>query len=159
VPITVGPNSFSSNKSAVTVSTNNPDGYSLSLQANSGDLAKVTAPTDTIPTIAGYTATSPASSTTTTSLIGNNSFWAYRVNNLGSFGTTTAQETNLQTTAYSWATVPTSDTTIRTGTRTDNLTTNTPQVTDVWFGVSPTYAKVSGSYQATITYTAVTNSL
>jgi hypothetical protein len=161
VPITVSPNHFSSNKSTVTVSTNSPGGYNLMMSVDSADLpgqanlTRSTTPFDTIPTIAGYTATLPASSTTTSSLIGNNSFWAYRVNNSGSFGTTTTPEHNSTTTAYSWATIPTIDTIIKTGTMTDNLTTNIPQDTDVWFGVSPTYAKTSGNYMAIITFTGV----
>jgi hypothetical protein len=153
VPITVTPNHFSSGQSIATVSTNAPTGYQLKLQATAADLNKVIAPPGTIPALSGYTATSPSSASNTSALIGNTSFWAYRVTNQSSFGTTTTQETNQTSTAYSWATVPTTDTVIRTGTTTDNLTTNTPQNTDVWFGTSPTLDKPAGAYATTITYT------
>jgi hypothetical protein len=129
------------------------------MKASSSSLTKTTTPTGTIPTITTtYTATSPASSTTISNLIANNStsFWAYRVTGYDSFGTTTTTETNQTATAYSWATIPTTSTKLRAGTTTDDLTTNTPQTTDVWFGVSPTIDKPAGDYTATITYTVAT---
>jgi hypothetical protein len=154
VQVNVQPSKFSSNQSPVTVSTNNPDGYNLSLKASSSDLTNTTTPATTIPTITGYDLTNPASDSLVSNLIGNSSFWAYRVTSQGSFGSTTTQETNVANTAYSWATVPTIDTLIRTGTQTDDLLTpDTPQITDVWFGVSPTISKASGDYTVTITYT------
>jgi hypothetical protein len=158
VPITIIPNRFSSNKSIATVSTNSPNGYVLSMQASSTNLTKTTTPTGTISTIASsYTPAAPSSATNTSNLIGSSSFWGYRVTNQDSFGTTTAQETNSQTTAYSWATIPTTDTTVRTGTTTDDLTTNVPQTTDIWFGVSATLDRPPGTYVVEIIYTVAPN--
>jgi hypothetical protein len=155
VPISVLPNLFSSSKSTVTVSTNNPNGYTLSLQAASSDLARTTAPFSTISTLAGFSAAAPSSATDTSNLIGSSSFWVYRVNGQDGFGATTAQETNTASTNYSWATVPTTNTTIRAGTITDDMTTDTPQTTDVWYGASATWGKPSGNYTTMITYTVV----
>jgi hypothetical protein len=75
------------------------------------------------------------------------------VDGLDAFGTSTIAETNTTETDYSWATIPTIDITIKTGAVTDNLTTNTPQMTSVWFGVSPTMSDVAGDYTVTVTYT------
>jgi hypothetical protein len=153
--LSTNPGRFSSGKSTVTVSTNAPDGYRLSFNASPANLVHTTIPTLTIPTLTGYTASSPASASTVTGLIGGTSFWGYRINGLSSFGATTIAETNTSTTAYSWATIPTTLTTIKTGTTTDNLSTDTPQASDVWFGVSPRASQGSGVYTGTVTYTGV----
>lgn len=157
VPISVSPGKFSSSKSIITVSTNNPNGYTLSMRSASANLTHVTVPAATIPSLVGYTAATPASSLAISTLIGASSFWAYRVNGLGAFGATTLQETNTVTTAYSWATIPTIDTTVKTGTVTDDLTTDVPQTTDVWYGMGSTGMTASGDYQVVVTYTAVGN--
>lgn len=157
VNLSVEPNSFSSGKTTTTVSTNDPDGYTLSMKASSANLTRSTAPAGTIATLSGYTAAAPASSTAVNGLIGSTAFWAYRVDGVGGFGASaTAAQTNAASTPYSWATVPTADTILKTGAATDNLTTNTPANLDVWFGVSPTMMQPYGNYQTTITFTATT---
>jgi glutathionyl-hydroquinone reductase len=153
VPITANPGKFSSGQSITTVSTNYPKGYQLSMKAVSANLTKSTTPTDVIPTLPGYSAIVPASAGVVSNIIGKTPFWAYRVNNLGNFGATTNRETNATSTAYPWATVPTTDSLIRIGTVTDDLSTNTPQTTDIWFGASPTGHNVSGEYFVQVVYT------
>ena len=150
------PGKFSSVQDTVAVDTNNAAGYSLSMQSASSNLTNSVSGS-TIPTLTGYTYSSPASASTINSLIGSSSFWVYRVNGLGSFGSTTAQETNASSTAYSWATTPTTSTTIKTNSLpTDTGVASSPQNTVVWYGASATTSKSSGTYQATITYTAAT---
>jgi hypothetical protein len=155
VQIDVNPGTFSSKRSIATVSTNAPNGYVLSIQADSSNLTH-TIPTNTIPTLTGFSAAAPSSASNTSSLIGNgnNSFWAYRVTNQGNFGANTTQETNASSTNFSWATIPTTNTIIRTGTTTDNLTTNIPQATDIWYGTAAAGNQGAGNYTTTITYTA-----
>jgi hypothetical protein len=157
VPIAVTPNRFSSNKSTATVSTNSPGGYVLSLQASSASLTKAIAPTSMIPTLPGYMPATPLSASATSSQIGNTSFWVFRTDGLGNLGSGTVQETNTTSTAYSWASVPTTDTVIRAGTATDDLTTNTPQTTETWFGATAAISRPAGVYTTTITYTVSTN--
>jgi hypothetical protein len=148
------PDTFSSGLSTATVSTNSPSGYNLSLQSSSANLTETMTPTAVIPTISGYTSASPASASVVSGLIGTQAFWGYRVTGQGSFGASTAAETNAPATAYAWATIPTTITLVRSGNQTDNLTANIPQNTDVWFGVSPAMSNTSGSYTVSITYTA-----
>jgi hypothetical protein len=155
VAISVYPKRFSSGKATVTASTNSPTGYNLSLMASSPNLTRTTTPFDTIPILAGYTDLAPAAPGVITSLVGNTSFWGYRIDNAGAFGAGTAPESDQPGTAYSWATVPSEDTIVWTGPTTDDLTTNTPQDTDVWFGASPTYEKTSGEYRVKLTFTGL----
>jgi alpha-tubulin suppressor-like RCC1 family protein len=160
----VAPNRMSWNKNVVTVSTNNVSGYSITMSTETANtnLVHALSQTSNIPTIANiYTSSNPASSTTVNGWIGSQSFWAYRVNGLGNFGTVSLSAQFDQTsTNASWAAMPNSGSPaiIRAGTRTDDGIADTPQSTDVWFVASVIGSQASGQYSAKIIYTVVANS-
>lgn len=135
----------SSASDTVSVSTNDAAGYNLSL-ANTNTDTDLQNGANEIPAHSG-TQASP------TNLAANT--WGYRVDSLGGFGAgPTNSESNVGSSAYSWAGVPSSasPSTIK--------TTSAPaqnSQTVVWYGVRVNLAKPSGTYTDTVTYTATTN--
>ncbi|HET8884467.1 MAG TPA: hypothetical protein VFM68_03275 [Candidatus Saccharimonadales bacterium] len=123
----------SSAKDTITVSTNNPSGYDLSLEAD-----------DAITTLSNGSDTLAAQ--VTPGALANNS-WGYSLD-------ATAAESNVTTLVGTWNGVPAagSATSIKT-----TATTAASDVTDVWYGVKADTTKESGVYTGTVTYTAVTN--
>lgn len=136
---------LSSASDTVTVDTNNASGYTLSLQTNTASRTL----TKGADSIAAHTAT-PASPS---DLAANS--WGFRVDGSAGFGAgTTAAETNVATSAYTWAGVPAN------GSPATIKTTSTPAAADttaVWYAMKANSSKPSGTYTNTVLYTAVTN--
>lgn len=125
----------------VSVSTNNTSGYTLSLETSTADRT-LKKGSDTIAVSAGSLA-SP------TSLTANH--WGYRVDGAGGFSGTTTAETNVSSSAFSWAGVPAS------GSSDTIKTTTTPatnEQTKVWYAMSADTSKPSGAYTNSVVYTA-----
>jgi hypothetical protein len=154
VAIGVAPGRMSSNKSTITASTNNSNGYNIAMStATSNNSLVHSNPAYSIPSL-GSTFTPTA----TTNLSGSASNWGFRANNLGNFGSTTTQETDEPTSGYSWAAVPSSANplTLRSSNSpTDDGVTDTPFNMDVWFGVSATQTQAAGQYSVHVVYTIV----
>lgn len=159
---------MSSGGGAANVSTNATNGFNLTMSTVPGPtyLVHTTNSSYTIPTLSStFTPASPASSTYVNTLIGGaSSFWGYRIDGLGGFGSgPTSQATNATTTSYSWARIAGSsapDIIRNRNTPTDTTSlggSNTPDGTTVWFGVGAASGQLHGTYQATIVYTAVAN--
>lgn len=148
VAINVTPTSTAVQSSAsdtVTVNTNNASGYTLTLQTSTANRA-LTKGSDTI---AAHTASASAPSA-----LGNNS-WGYRVDGASGFGSgTTAAETNIATSAYTWAGVPANGSAATVKTNTGPVSAD---ATTVWFAMRADASKPSGTYTNTVLYTAVTN--
>jgi hypothetical protein len=70
-----------------------------------------------------------------------------------------ANETNVNgsNAAYKWAAVPKSGSavTIKTGAQTDNGSINTPDITNVYYGVGSSTGQYAGQYKITVVYTAI----
>lgn len=136
---------MSSANDTVTVDTNHATGYTLSLEMN-GATTTLAKGSDTI---AAHSAVvgSPSDLAANT--------WGFRVDGAGGFGAgTTTAETNVATSAYTWAGVPAKDDpeTIK--------TTSGPAAGDataVWYAMKADASKPSGTYTNTVLYTAVTN--
>ena len=144
--VPTGAGAMSSNFDTVTVATNNSSGYTLTLANTDAD----TDLEDGANAIAADSGTQVSPSSTLT-----NNRWGYRVDGLGGFGAgPTAAETNVASSAYSWAGVPAtgSANTIKTTTEESGS-----DVTTVWFGVRADTSNPSGTYSDTVTYTATTN--
>lgn len=123
----------------VSVSSNNPGGYTLTIQASS---AALTSPSGTIAAASG-TQAAPAA-------LGLNT-WGYRVDGLGGFGAgpTTAQS-NAAVGAVTYAALPTSagnEIKSAAGTATNDQTT-------VWYSAAIDTDTPSDTYTTTVTYTA-----
>lgn len=141
-----GAGAMSSDSDSVLVSTNNAAGYTLTLADADADTDLVNGG-NTIEADAG-TQASPTSGLT-------NNRWGYRVDGIGGFGAgATSAETNVSSSAYSWAGVPAtgSPNTIAT-----TASAGTDDETIVWFGIRATTANPNGTYSDTVTYTATTN--
>lgn len=144
VSISTAPTSVavtSSARDTVNVSTNNESGYSLTLETNSAD-RNLTHSSDSIAASAG-TLSAPVALADNT--------WGYRVDGVGGFSGTTVAETNLTSSAFTWAGVPAAGNgdTIKTTT-----TTASNDQTDVWYAMSADTSKPSGTYSNTVVYTA-----
>ena len=134
---------MSSGSATVTITTNAPAGYNLSIGATERNLVNGS---HTIPF-------STANQTTPGTLTG--SMWGYRVDGIGGFGTsTTTQETNVANSAFTWAGIPalTAPTIIR-----NQSSAITNHATTVWYGARSSGTQASGNYITTVTYTALTN--
>lgn len=134
----------SSASDTVSVSTNNASGYTLGLAMNTGTrtLAKGA---DTIAAASG-TLASPAA-------LGTNT-WGYRVDNAGGFGAgPTTAETNVASSARTWAGVPAqgSPDTIKT-----TSSTASGDTTTVWYAMNADSTKPNGVYTNSVVYTATT---
>jgi hypothetical protein len=148
VAINVTPTSSAVQSSAsdtVTVNTNNASGYTLTLQTSTANRA-LTKGSDTI---AAHTA-----SASSPSALANNS-WGFRVDGASGFGAgTTVAESNIATSAYTWAGVPAngSAATVKT-----SAGPASADATTVWYAMRADASKPSGTYTNTVLYTAVTN--
>lgn len=135
----------SSASDTVTVNTNDPDGYVLTL-----------ADSDATTTLAngGNSLTAHAGTQGTPTTLANNT-WGYRVDSVGGFGAGPASaETNVDTLALTWAGVPAtgSPNTLKTTSSTASNDTTT-----VWYGAKADTSKPNGVYTGTVTYTATAN--
>ncbi len=129
----------------VTISTNDPNGYTLKL-ALSGAPSALTSGSDTIPAISG-TQGSPAVATANT--------WGYRVDGVGGFGagpTSGASSQAIGSKTFAAVPATASPNTIKT-----TSSTATNDTTTVWYQVSADTSTVPGTYTNTVVYTAVTN--
>lgn len=132
---------------SVSVLTDSNTGYSLTM-TTSGTNTAMTSGGNSIPASSG-TAASP------TSLAVNR--WGYRVDGLSGFGAgPTSAQTNGSTPATTFAGVPASNQ-AAVQIAYSGSAANPAANTTVWFGVCANTSQSSGSYAATITYTAVTN--
>jgi hypothetical protein len=92
------------------------------------------------------TQSSPANLTT-------DNTWGYRVDGVGGFGSgPTAVESNVSSSSFTWAGIPSSPNTIRT---TNSPASNDP--TTFWYAVRANQTIPSGTYTDTVTYTATAN--
>lgn len=148
--INVSPTSGAATSSVsdtVTVNTNNATGYTLDLAmvgtATANDLIHTVTPANVINATSG--------SQTTPAALGANT-WGYRVDDVGGFGAgTTTAETNVATSAFTWAAVPL-------GTANNLRSTTGPATnaqTNVWYAIHANNSLPSGTYTNTVTYTAV----
>ncbi len=131
----------SSARDTVNVSTNDPDGYSLTLATTTADRT-LSNGTDTIQPSSGDIATP-------TTLTANH--WGFRVDGLSGFSGTTTAETNVSTSSFNWAGVPAAggDVTIK---QTNDVASG--DSTDVWYAMSVDTSMPSGTYSNTVVYTA-----
>jgi hypothetical protein len=147
----------SSGAGTAMVSTNAKGSYSLTLNASgtNNNLTHTVYSSYNIPALGSqYTPTAP------TSLSGGTSQWGFRLDGWGSFGTGTTAETNLASSAYTWASVPISSAPVQigTGTATDNRGiggSNNSNIRTVFYGFSSSANQVAGQYQTNVVYTAV----
>lgn len=135
---------LSSSNDTITVNTNNPSGYTLTL-ANSDASLNLVSGGNTIQAHSG-TQASPSSMTSNR--------WGYAVAGVGGFDGSYAAETNNTSSTSTWAGVPASGTPI---TLKATATTASNDTTTVWYGVKATSAQPNGTYSDTVTYTATTN--
>lgn len=130
----------------VTVSTNDPSGYTLALAETSASTDLVSGG-NTIPASAGSQASPIA-------MIANT--WGYRVDGIGGFGAgpTSGQSSAAISGSIKFAAVPASGSpnTIKT---TSGVATN--DTTSVWYGVAANTSQAFGTYTNSVTYTATTN--
>lgn len=145
LPVTpVSGGSATSASDAVSVSTNNALGYTLTL-ADADATTTLTSGTNTIPASAGTFAAPGA--------LANNT-WGYRVDNVGTFGAgPTSAQVNQAGLSGTWAGVP------ATGsphTLKSTSTTATNDITTVWYGVRADTTNPNGVYADQVTYTATT---
>ncbi len=138
-----GAGSFTSGSDTVTVSTNSPAGYTLSIKAATTTLGNGT------DTLAASSATAASPST----LLKNT--WGYRIDDAtATTGFTnspaTTAETNVASlTSTKWAGVTASDVTLKS---TSGVATNDNTV--VWFGTGVDTSKSGGTYTGSVTFTA-----
>lgn len=135
----------SSGSDTVSVSTNNVNGYTLTLSDTDSNTSLVSGGNS----IAAHVGSQAAP----TALAANT--WGYRVVGVGGFGAAAyTSETNNSSSNSIWAGVPVlnSANTIKT----TNVTAAS-DVTTVYYGVKATTSKPSGTYVDTVTYTAITN--
>lgn len=128
-----GAGAASTASDTVTVSTNDADGYTLSIQ---GD--------DATPTLTNGANTIAAQ--VTPGDMANNS-WGYSLD-------VTTVKTNVANLTGNWLGVPASGSPAQLKT---TATTASADATTVWYGVKADTSKPSGVYTGTVTYTAVTN--
>lgn len=149
VAIAVTPTSggaMSSNSDAVSVSTNNALGYTLTFTDTSAVTTLVSGGNSILTDVGTQAAPS-------VSLTLNR--WGYRVDGIGGFGAgATTAETNIASSAFKWAGVPAtgSPNTLKT-----TGITASNDITTVWYGVKVDTTKPNGTYTGSVTYTATTN--
>lgn len=135
-------------KDSVTVTTDNPTGYSLTLETNDdgalGDCLED-----------GPSAICATSGTTASPAVLDLNSWGFRLDGLGSFGLgPTAALSNGSSSSLTFAAVPklNSPTVIKSS----GVSATTGDVTDVWYGVRVNTTPSDGDYYRTVIYTAVT---
>ena len=136
---------MSSANDTVTVDTNHADGYTLSLEMN-GATTTLANGSDTIAAHSAVVGSAYDLAANT---------WGFRVDGAGDFGAgTTTAESNVETSAHTWAGVPAK------GSPVTIKTTSSPAAGDetaVWYAMKADASKPSGTYTTTVLYTAVTN--
>jgi hypothetical protein len=133
------------NNDVVTVSTNDPSGYTLKLGETSATTT-LTNGGNTIPASAGTQASPVLESVNT---------WGYRVDGVGGFGsgpTSAASNTAIGSITFAGVAASGSPNTIKT-----TATTATNDTTNVWYGVAVNTSTPSGTYTNSVTYTATAN--
>jgi hypothetical protein len=129
----------------VTISTNDPAGYTLQL-AESTASSTLTSGSNTIAASTG-TQTTPVAETANS--------WGYRVDGVGGFGAgPTSSQSNAAIGSIKFAAVP------ATGSPNTILTTAATasnNATSVWYGVAVNTTAPSGTYTNSVTYTATAN--
>jgi hypothetical protein len=129
----------------VTVSTNDADGYTLTLQDGDATTTLVNG---------GNSINAHSGTQASPTVLANNS-WGYRVDTIGGFGAGPgAASTNQASNSLTFAGVPASGSpnTIKT-----TGTTASGDTTTVWYSAKADTTKVAGTYSDTVTYTATTN--
>ena len=142
---------FSSTTHDLTIITNNPTGYNITLSVLDLDnsLTHVANPTYTI------SSTTADASNPQLDLLPNT--WGYRINNNSAnnnFGTTTTIETNVSNSQYTWAQVQPSNTpdTIYAS---DDPTSTLGITIPIYYGMKVDDTQTSGAYTGTVRYTGV----
>lgn len=131
----------------VSVLTDDPSGYTLSLSNSNTNTALLNGTAAINSTTA--TQSSPAALTANQ--------WGYRVDGVGSFGTgPTSTQTNVSPDSILFAGVPASNYTPDTIASTSGPA-DPAASTYVWYSVCTNTAIISGTYTTQITYTAITN--
>ena len=136
---------MSSNLTQVNTKTNSPSGHKLALSMDGAEQKLLN----------GSHFISPTSGTFASPITLNGSSWGYRVTSVGGFGSGGSVELNVATSAHKWAGVPVKATphVIKT-----KITANTTlKKTTVYYGASVDADQRSGSYKATVLYTAINN--
>lgn len=134
--------SATSDEDTVSVSTNNADGYTLTLANNDSTLTLV----GDDGSIAQHTGTFGVPTT-----LANNS-WGYRVDGLGDFGAgPTEAEDNEENLAGLWAGVPANNAPVTINGAGGPVSGDE---TTVWFGAKADTSKPNGTYTDTVVYTA-----
>jgi hypothetical protein len=121
VNIFVSMNKFSSVYCPISITTNNPNGMTLSVMMANNTLTN------------GGTGTIPATTGTLfapTTLTGTTPAWGIRFSGAGTFGSSTTVESNVSSSTYTWAAVPTTDTAVR------NTSTASTDNLDIYYGAS-----------------------
>jgi len=136
---------MSSNLTQVNTKTNSPSGHKLALSMN-GTEQKL---------LDGSHFISPTSGTFASPITLNGSSWGYRVVSVGGFGSGGSVELNVVTSAHKWAGVPVKA--IPHVIKTKNTANTTLEQTTVYYGASVDADQRSGSYKATVLYTAINN--
>lgn len=132
------------NKDTVTVSTNDTDGYTLTLKD-----------ADTTYTLASGGNSFAASSGTTGSPVAlANNTWGWRVDDLASFGSgPTSTTSNAAPSSLTFAAIPANGSPF---TINSSATTGS-EATDVWYSARANDTQPSGTYTDIVTYTATVN--
>ena len=136
---------MSSNLTQVNTKTNSPSGHKLALSMD-GTEQKL---------LNGSYFISPTSGTFASPITLNGSSWGYRVASVGGFGSGGLVELNVVTSAHKWAGVPVKATPHVI--KTKNTANTTLEQTTVYYGASVDADQRSGSYKATVLYTAINN--
>lgn len=141
-----GSGAASSMDDDVLVTTNDPDGFHLTLADSNTNTDLVNGVVDTILAHSG-TFGSP-------STLANNR-WGYRADSIGSFGSgPTSQQTDQANLAQTWAGVPSSASPQQLKSTSSATAGDT---TKVWYGVKVDTSKAAGLYTDQVTYTATAN--
>ena len=136
---------MSSNLTQVNTKTNSPSGHKLALSMDGVEQKLLN----------GSHFISPTSGTFASPIILNGSSWGYRVASVGGFGSGGSVELNVVTSAHKWAGVPVKA--IPHVIKTKNTANTTLEQTTVYYGASVDADQRSGSYKATVLYTAINN--
>ena len=139
--------SFTIDSDTVTVSSNSINGYTLQLANSSASEAGLVNGVNTI-AAHGSTFGSPTTLATNT--------WGFRVDSAGGFGAgPTSTVANQPSSALTFAGVPLSAAPVQIKNYTAGSVSN--DTTTVWYGIHVNNSLPSGTYTATVTYTATAN--
>jgi len=136
---------MSSNLTQVNTKTNSPSGHKLALSMDGAEQKLLN----------GSHFISPTSGTFASPITLNGSSWGYRVASVGGFGSGGSVELNVVISAHKWAGVPVKA--IPHVIKTKNTANTTLEQTTVYYGASVDADQRSGSYKATVLYTAINN--